>query len=317
MFRRSIGYTFAVFLITIYGADASAWGQRGHAIVCQTAAYNLANHSNAKFLKSQSFDLGYYCNVPDLVWKKGELYQKEWFNHFMDLEIFERAFKDSEIKKPFELSRAEFNEKFPNVKNDAGRSYWRVREILERMTKIVAELKKKKLPVEKRHKLQAEWLVHAGAIGHYIGDLAQPLHVTENYDGQHTKQKGLHRWFEDALVDELFLSNGRSLEGEVMKAVEEKWRKEEARLSKLKTQELLEDLAKRSNERLNRLLELDRKLGRKDLKKAAEAFHPVIVEQLAEGSVYLGILWKTQLGWEFNGNKFYNFESTPEFIPVP
>lgn len=317
MVRVFLQSVFLTSLLLLHCTDALAWGRRGHAIVCQTAAYLTANQENAPFLKNHSFDLGYYCNVPDLVWKKGDLYKKEWFNHFMDLEVFERAFKDSEIKNPFELSREEFNKKFPNVKNEAGRSYWRVREVLERMTKIVAELKKKKLSVEKRHELQADWLLHAGAIGHYIGDLSQPMHVTENYDGQLTKQKGLHGWLEDDLVDELFLSQGRNLEGEVMKAAEEKWQKEEKRLSKLKTLELLEDLTKRSYDRIKTILELDRKIGRKDIKKAAEAFHPMIVEQLAEGSVYLSILWRTKLGWEYHGKKFYNFYSTPEFIPVP
>lgn len=317
MVRVFLQTTFAISLLFFYSTDAAAWGSRGHAIVCQTAAYLTAQHENANFLKRHSFDLGYYCNVPDLTWKRGDLYKKEWFNHFMDLEIFERAFKDSTVKNPFELSRAEFNKTFPNVKDDAGRAYWRVREILDRMTKITAELKKKKLSVQKRHELQADWLLHAGAIGHYIGDLAQPLHVTENYDGQLTKQKGLHSWLENELVDELFLSPGRNLEGEVMKAAEEKWQKEEKRLSKMNTLELLEELTKRSYDRLNPVLKLDREVGRKDIKKAAEAFHPMIVEQLAEGSVYLAILWKTRLGWEYHGRKFNKFYPTPKFIPIP
>ena len=34
----------------------------------------------------------YYCNVPDFVWKEPATYGQESFNHFMDLEIFDRAF---------------------------------------------------------------------------------------------------------------------------------------------------------------------------------------------------------------------------------
>jgi DNA-directed RNA polymerase specialized sigma24 family protein len=40
-------------------------------------------------------------------------------------------------------------------------------------------------------------------MGHYVADLAQPLHVTENHDGQLTGQKGLHHWFEENVVDAL------------------------------------------------------------------------------------------------------------------
>ncbi len=317
MVRIFLRNTLLLFLLFVDSTEAYAWGRRGHSIVCQTAAYLTAEHAKAGFLKSHSFDLGYYCNVPDLVWKKEGLYQKEWFHHFMDMEIFERAFKDSEIKDPFKLTREEFNAKFPNVKNDAGRGYWRVREVLDRLSKITEELKKKKLSVAKRHELQAEWLLHAGAIGHYIGDLAQPLHVTENYDGQLTKQKGLHSWFEDRLVDELFLSGGKNLETEVMMAAEEKWKKEDKRLSKLSTLELLEDLTKKSHDSLKTVLELDKKNGRKDAKKAAEAFHAILVDRMSDGAVYLAALWKTQLGWEFNGKKFYKFLSTPDLIPAP
>ena len=314
-----LAFTFSAF--TIASLDfAHAWGRRGHAITCHVAGTLASTRPSGEFLRSHTFDLGYYCNTPDLVWKKGDLYQKESFNHFMDLEIFERAFKGSDVAKPFELTRDEFNAKFPKVENSAGRAYWRIRELMKAMGELSAALKKSEMKTDDRHALQADWLLHAGAIGHYVGDLAQPLHVTENYDGQMTSQKGVHAWFEDDLVDELFLGRGESLESLVMKAADQKWRKAiaPAKGKSAKSElALLEDLAKESNRQLKQLLKIDKDLGRKNIKEAAAAFKPMLIEQLATGAVTLAQLWSRELGWDYDGKKFYNFHSTPTFIEIP
>jgi hypothetical protein len=40
----------------------------------------------------------------------------------------------------------------------------------------------------------------AGDIGHYAGDLHQPLHLTSNYDGQETNQRGVHARYETRMT---------------------------------------------------------------------------------------------------------------------
>src|SRR5688572_589710 len=88
---------------------AFAWGKRGHQMVGETAAILAGEEPQAGFLKSRSFDFGYYNNVPDFIWKKPKTYEQEKNEHFMDLEIFERAFaKNPEVKNPLELSRKDF-----------------------------------------------------------------------------------------------------------------------------------------------------------------------------------------------------------------
>ena len=42
----------------------------------------------------------------------------------------------------------------------------------------------------------------AGYLAHYAGDATMPLHATANYDGQRTRQRGIHRRVEARLVDE-------------------------------------------------------------------------------------------------------------------
>jgi hypothetical protein len=45
-------------------------------------------------------------------------------------------------------------------------------------------------------------------IAHYVEDAHQPLHVTENYDGQLTNQPGIHSRFETELVKHMISKNG-------------------------------------------------------------------------------------------------------------
>lgn len=313
-----LGFAFlslAASILTIVSpSPANAWGRRGHAIVCQTAATLASSEPTGEFLKGHSFDLGYYCNVPDLVWKKPATYKAEWTNHFMDMEIFDREMKNSKVEKPFEMSRSEFEAAFPSIKSEAGRSWWRIRELFESLDGVVTSLKSTTLSKEDRHARQADWLVRAGAIGHYVGDLSQPLHVTENYDGQLTEQKGVHAFFEDTLVDELFSENGR-IEGEVLVEARRIWRAKQKTNAQLSVLELLRSLTTDSNRALAPLLKTDKRVGRKDVKRAAVAHRRMIVEQLAVGSVALAELYRRKLGWEFDGNKFYTFESMPAFIP--
>ena len=290
--------------------DAFAWGRRGHALVNETAAILLADRKleGAEMLKDRSFDLGYLANVPDLIWKKPETYKQESINHFMDMEIFERAIPKDKLADAFAMSRAEFEKTYPQVEEKAGRSFWRIREMMAKLETIAAELKKTDLTQEKRFAVQLEWLNTAGVMGHYVGDLAQPLHVTENYDGQMTDQKGVHRFFEDVVVDEFG-------PGELEAAVYKKAKTLKNDLTGKDILVLLEDLATTSNKNIPDLLKIDKKIGRTDVKKAREAYRKMIIDRMALGSLYLAELWSRRLGFKYDGDKFYDFEPSPKFIP--
>ncbi len=119
------------------------------------------------------------------------------------LEHFDQAFKKQRtFAKPFDQSRKEFEAKIPEVKNDSGRAFWRLREINDCVTALTDQLKA--LPddkVKEKQALQERWLTYMGEMGHYFGDLAMPLHNTENHDGQKTGQKGIHSHYEDDVVE--------------------------------------------------------------------------------------------------------------------
>ena len=306
--------------ITLKSEQASAWGRTGHDLSARAAAHLLAETSGKSFYKSKAFDLGYYCNVPDLVWKKPATYEVEWTNHFMDMEIFDREFKKaieegklSAKEDPFELSREAFEKKFPAIPATAGRAFWRVRELEKRMHATSDLLKQKDILKEERHRLQLEWLIVAGVIGHYITDMSQPLHLSENHDGQMTDQKGIHAFFEDTIVDELW----PSIDMQVFKEADRLWAKEQNALAGKSLVALMKELSISSAKDLEEILKRDKKVSREDMKKAVEAYRPIVVRRLAAGSVVLAEIWRRHSNWQPNTDKFYSFSGEPAFIEPP
>jgi hypothetical protein len=293
--------------------SAGAWGRRGHQIVGETAALLASSEPNARFLKNQSFNLGYYANCPDFIWKHPATYAYEKPQHFMDMEIFRRAFSNHpEIKNPFELSRKEFEEKFPEVPPEAGRSFWRIREFYANLEGVSAKLRalKDDAPLEQRQKLQEKWLLDAGLMAHYVGDLSMPLHVSENYDGHLSGQKGIHSYFEDLMVDELY----PEMAVEVAKAAQKQW-PDFVKKNKDKTVlQLLEQLADHSNKEISHLLAIDKKSKREEMKKNAAKYRSLIRKQLTDGSLTTGELYRRNLGWTFNDTKFYFFANEPAYV---
>lgn len=306
------------FLSFILIAEESlAWGKRGHQIVGETSALLISLEPTGEFFDSRQFDFGYYNNVPDFIWKRPETYEKERHEHYLNLEIFKRSVekqKDLNLPQVFELSRKQFNGTFKDVPSGAGRAIWRVRELDEQLTLITQRLKafsgKNK---KQKQDLQKQWLSLAGPMGHYVADLSQPLHVTENHDGQLTDQKGLHQFFETNLVDELY----PDLLGEVRIKVLRDWpsfkKKNQSKALSLLLLELTED----SYKSLKTVLETDKKYKRSRLKEAAGANKEVIVERLARGALTLAEIYRRQIGWSFDGRQFYYFAAEPDFIAPP
>ena len=314
---------FALFT-TAFSAlqSAGAWGRVGHDLIARSSAQILAEEelakdgAMAKFLKSRSYDLGYYANVPDLIWKRPATYDIEWTNHFMDLEIFEREFAkmdNASRGEPLMMDRLAFDAKFPGIDQKAGRAFWRIRELEERLKATTGLLKQKDVLKEERHRLQGEWLVTAGVIAHYIGNLSQPLHTTENYDGQLTDQVGIHAHFEDQLVDEAWPGLISQVQSEAMR----QWKKVGGEIRGLSTVELLKKLTNDSLKEVPELLRRDKKNERLDSKKALEIHRSMIIRRMAAGSVFVAELWRRYVQWTPNEDKFYVFFGEPAYISPP
>ncbi len=313
-----------ISVLFLISTQAFAWGKQGHAIINQTAAYLLAEESDKNFLREHAFDLEYFSNVPDIIWKQEKTFAVETPQHFMDMEIFERIlkfekpklFSKSKIKLSLKLpealllDREEFDKKYPEITAKAGRSWWRIRELFDALKKQSQFLADPKISPKERRELQAKWLVLAGVIGHYVGDLSQPLHCTENYDGQLSGQKGIHSYFEDKMVNLL----SPQLNAEVFKAAQKLWPKYLKQSQDSSVTVLIAQLTFESQQQVKKLLELDKKNNRKKTIENAKLYKKMIIDQMAIGAVTLADLWSRNLDWKYDGQSFYNFTSTPDYI---
>src|SRR5690606_13006765 len=63
------------------------------------------------------------------------------------------------------------------------------------------ELTLKKLTSAFKEEDAGKILKISADLGHYIADAHVPLHTTENYNGQHTGQKGIHGFWESRLPE--------------------------------------------------------------------------------------------------------------------
>jgi hypothetical protein len=288
-----------------------AWGKRGHQIVASAAAIAVSSEPNSAFMRPISFDMGYYANIPDFVWKRPATYEMEKPEHFLDLEIFTRAFANKKVDKPFALSRKEFDAQFPEIPQAAGRAYWRIRELEEKLAKVTTQLKDlKEEKGKERQALQEKWLDLAGPLSHYVGDLAQPMHVSDNYDGQLTNQKGLHHYYEEGVVDQLY----PELETKVTKAVVAQWPAFKKKNKDKSILELLEQETADSNRALPLLLKLDKTGKRTGDLKDAKRYEDLTVRRMTGGALTLAEIYRRNLGFKWDGDKFYYFNGEPKYI---
>lgn len=295
-----------IVLVTLTSSLGYGWGKRGHEIVGSTAAQLLADkEKQANFLKKHSFDMGFYNNIPDLHWR-GVAGKEEGYEHYIDFEIFDKVVKN---KKDWSSNRKVFFKKY-KIGDKAGRAPWRIHELNEKLTEVTKKLKNKKLTRQERQKLQTEWLTIAGTMGHYVADLANPMHTSENYDGQLTNQKGLHSWFESESVDELF----PNLQNEVLQRAQKKWNQFHKEKNKLNAFELSLDLARESFKNLDVILKIDKNIGRSRIDRVAPKYKELILQRHTLGVLYLSEIWSRQIGWQYNGKKFYDFNLKPDYI---
>ena len=101
---------FLIILSLFSATTAHAWGRWGHFMVGSGAATLLSESlPEAAFLKNHAFDLGYYSNVPDMIWKGDKnVYETERMEHFMNLEKFQQAMQGD----AFPTDRKTFENKF-------------------------------------------------------------------------------------------------------------------------------------------------------------------------------------------------------------
>jgi len=168
-------WTAAAVLILLAAPESLAWGARLHMDISRAAARSVPDEMGewrryARLMAANSLN-------PDL-WKQND--PTEGPRHFIDVERY-RGFAITNLPR----DRAEFQAMGPVAAAANGTLPWSIQELQIRLTSAMAS---------------NEWteaLCIAATLGHYVADLHQPLHTTENYDGTMGDDQGVHlRWEE-------------------------------------------------------------------------------------------------------------------------
>ena len=173
---------FAALLIGFVGSTAFAWGATGHQVIASVGS-TTANQN--QFWTANADGMRQLTTVPDRVWKGPQTKADEAPTHWFQADAYVPN-----------LAQCNDILNFPKVYKDAVAKYTEA-TIIRNGTAPWRIVQMYNLALSDfRSGNQKMALEEAGAMSHYIGDLSMPLHVSENYDGQMTGQKGIHSWFE-------------------------------------------------------------------------------------------------------------------------
>jgi hypothetical protein len=200
--RNFIFTLIALFLIFQFKIEnANSWGFEAHKKITELAIDIILNlqsvkgveqqkfNSLKKFLEANKATIIERCIEPDMV--RNEL-KDEQFNHFIDIDRY-GSYPFGELPRDKRKAIEKFG--FENVQKN-GLLPWRIAEVMDSLGEAISNQSNEKM------------LRYFSWIAHYVEDAHQPLHVTENYDGQLTNQPGIHSRFETELVKHMISKNG-------------------------------------------------------------------------------------------------------------
>ena len=323
-----------------------AWGERGHDLVTRVAVKQLRVMSSGGEALTRPFELrdhmlSHLSNAPDFHWRARYMSKEErdlnYPTHFIGMETAYPGKRSvSEVDTSIESLYLAAEKADEEDAAQIGTAPWRVLQLYRMMVSALKEAK----AADSRDAMIAatnQALLAAGLMSHFVGDLANPHHATENYNGQLTGNTGLHAYFEDAVVRALPFSLDNEIEttagmdillSTLLKGFEET----ESKAILSDPEKLIFALAFNSYSKVDALHATDDQFSivsrstsaavpaiRKSPHSSMDAFRPLIVERLALGASVLARLWI--LAWEEaekpNMSFFhsYRYFALPDFIP--
>ncbi|HEV2234241.1 MAG TPA: S1/P1 nuclease [Terriglobia bacterium] len=161
---------------------ALPWGNQAHQMVNALAVENLPGPLRSYFRARKTY-LVEHASDPDQL--AGEN-SRERSHHYTDAEAYDRV-PFPKLKKQFVDERRGPTEL--QLRN--GDSIWQIENFTDRLADAL------------RRRQWSEADRDAVFAAHYACDLTQPLHTVLNYDGQFTRQAGIHSRFETEMVNAL------------------------------------------------------------------------------------------------------------------
>ena len=165
-------------LLTVQGF---AWGPAGHRWVTNRALDNLEGRFQEFFSKHRS-EVVQQTMGPDY---RKDQDPEEPSRHFINLDPYGEFLFSS-----LDLDYEQLVDRFGKEKVEKnGRILWAAQRTFDQLVEAF-----------QRQDLE-QILLYSADLSHYVGDLHQPFHTTENFNGQFTGQLGIHSRFESDLVN--------------------------------------------------------------------------------------------------------------------
>jgi len=172
-------FRISIFFVLLIGL--CSWGEKAHRKI---------NSSVAGFLPKEMQNLNGWTAVltehsTDADQKK-KTDKTEFVKHFIDIDNYDDFIKTGRIEENIEMAFRKYGKE--KVKKE-GTLPWASDSTYRA---LVLNFK------------SGDWnraALTAADLGHYVGDGHMPLHIAANYDGQKTNQKGIHRRYEETMID--------------------------------------------------------------------------------------------------------------------
>ena len=348
--------------VALTGERAFAWGERGHDLVARVAARLIIERSPrgdsyAAVFEQKEHMLGHLANVPDIVWRNvgPEIEAQNAPTHYVDLEFFDlkpafatapKTKAEAEARiislcakppagylcpvQPGEKPRAEL----------AGIAPFRIEQLFDLMAAALAKAK----GASSKDRIAAvdSALLYGGVMAHFVGDLGNPWHGTRDYNGFETGQGGIHKYFEEELVNALPLSLDEDVIAEALRnkpfqhVLEQMPAGERATRGK-DPLSVAWALTFDSAKHLDESRALDKKVAllkpssmekglrikaeRRDPRDVRGEFRELLIDRLATAADTLATLWLAAYEKagkpSLKGFASYHYDLAPAFIPAP
>lgn len=180
--RRARAAIMAVVVGLSWPVQVQAWGLEAHVLINRAACTTVPEPLRRFFMKHQDF-IGEHGKDPDTVLTARDG-RAERIRHWFDLDELDR-FPFQKIPRNYEQALAKYGKE---KLTEAGLLPWRIAELYRELVKAMRAGAWDRVPLLAAH------------LGHYVADGHQPLHTTTNYDGQLTGNDGIHKRFEDELI---------------------------------------------------------------------------------------------------------------------
>jgi hypothetical protein len=176
-----------LFVVLVIAAAPSlvAWGEAGHYLVNDAATRGLPNDM-PPFFYAAFPDLVYLAYDPDR-WKGGgesidAVNEPDHFLNFEDVASI-GPLPRNRYKYLALLESSGVLRRTGLANSDPGFLPWRIAELSERLTVLWRRWRSAPTASRDRLYIEHDIVTVAGILGHYVGDAAQPLHATTNYNG--------------------------------------------------------------------------------------------------------------------------------------